>query len=66
MSLGLFVGTSFSVGVTEMFLQAGLGGGVPVFSVDPASAPLPLSAGRELASQAPLCQPRCQTDPLNQ
>lgn len=31
----LFVGTSFSVGVTEMFLQAALFSRVPVFSLDP-------------------------------
>ncbi len=31
----LFVGTSFSVGVTEMFLQAALFSRVPAFSVDP-------------------------------
>lgn len=31
----LFVGTSFSVGVTEMFLQAALFSRIPVFSLDP-------------------------------
>jgi len=31
----LFVGTSFSVGVTEMFLQAALFSQIPVFSIDP-------------------------------
>jgi NAD-dependent deacetylase len=31
----VFVGTSFSVGVTEMFLQAALFSRVPAFSVDP-------------------------------
>jgi NAD-dependent deacetylase len=33
----LFVGTSFSVGVTDLFLQAGTSRGVPMFSIDPAS-----------------------------
>ncbi len=41
MSLGLFVGTSFSVGVTDLFLQAGLGAGTPIFTIDPAGGPLP-------------------------
>lgn len=31
----VFVGTSFSVGVTEMFLQAALFARIPVFSIDP-------------------------------
>lgn len=33
----LFVGTSFSVGVTDLFLQAGTGKGIPMFSIDPAA-----------------------------
>ncbi len=32
----VFVGTSFSVGVTDLFLRAGSDRGVPMFSVDPA------------------------------
>lgn len=36
MDLALFVGTSFSVGITEMALQAGLGRRVPMLSIDPA------------------------------
>jgi hypothetical protein len=35
MSLGLFVGTSFAVGVTETFLQHGIFGKVPMLSIDP-------------------------------
>jgi NAD-dependent deacetylase len=37
--LVLFVGTSFSVGVTELLLDAALRRGVPVFSVDPSRSP---------------------------
>jgi NAD-dependent deacetylase len=41
MDLALFVGTSFAVGVTDLFLQAALGRGVQAFSVDPSGAPAP-------------------------
>lgn len=37
----LFIGTSFSVGVTDLFLQAGARRGVPMFSIDPASTATP-------------------------
>lgn len=37
----LFVGTSFSVGVTDLFLQAGRNKGIPMFSIDPATASAP-------------------------
>lgn len=36
LDLALFVGTSFAVGVTEIFLQASLGRRRPTFSIDPA------------------------------
>lgn len=39
MAVALFVGTSFSVGVTEMVLREGLGWRIPVFSIDPAAPP---------------------------
>lgn len=40
MALALFVGTSFSVGVTELVLREALGWRTPVFSIDPgATAP---------------------------
>ncbi len=40
MGLGLFVGTSFSVGVTDMFVQSGLQAEIPLYAVDPgADAP---------------------------
>jgi NAD-dependent deacetylase len=42
MSFGLFVGTSFSVGVTDLFLRAGLGVGTPLWSIDPGDSPLPV------------------------
>lgn len=37
----LFVGTSFSVGVTDLILRAGVGRNVPVLSIDPAAALIP-------------------------
>lgn len=42
-ALTLFVGTSFSVGVTELILREALGWRTPVVSIDPAAAP-PVSA----------------------
>ena len=41
MELCLFVGTSFSVGVTALFLEAGLRHGRPLFSIDPGAASAP-------------------------
>lgn len=38
MDLLLFVGTSFSVGVTDLFAQRGLVGRVPIHSIDPGGA----------------------------
>lgn len=38
MELGLFVGTSFSVGITEMALQHGALWRLPMFAIDPSSA----------------------------
>lgn len=38
-ALSLFVGTSFSVGVTELVLREALGWRTPVVSIDPAAAP---------------------------
>jgi len=37
----LFVGTSFSVGVTDLFLRSGLQRGVPLLSIDPSGSALP-------------------------
>lgn len=42
----LFVGTSFSVGVTDLFLRSALLRGVPALSIDPGGAPSP--AGNRL------------------
>ena len=42
--LMLFVGTSFSVGVTDLLLRAGLERAVPMFSVDPAGGGGPFRA----------------------
>ena len=36
----IFVGTSFSVGVTDLIVQAGLARRKPIFSIDPHAAPL--------------------------
>ncbi len=52
MTLGLFVGTSFSVGVTDMFLQAGLARGAPRFSIDPAGDRVAYSGVTTLAEKA--------------
>ncbi len=41
MDLALFVGTSFAVGVTELFLRAGLERGVPLWAIDPGAARAP-------------------------
>lgn len=41
MNLALFVGTSFAVGVTELFLQAALFNRVPALSIDPSGAEPP-------------------------
>ncbi|MCB1036550.1 MAG: RNA polymerase subunit sigma [Acidobacteria bacterium] len=38
MGLGLFVGTSFSVGITEMALQSGTLWSIPMYAVDPSAA----------------------------
>ncbi|MCH9649957.1 MAG: hypothetical protein K0U98_17100 [Deltaproteobacteria bacterium] len=39
MAGALFVGTSFSVGITEMVLQAGRSSDLPMISIDPSSTP---------------------------
>lgn len=41
----LFVGTSFSVGVTDLVLRAAHARGVPMISVDPGATAPPLSEG---------------------
>lgn len=38
MALGLFIGTSFSVGITEMALQAGILWKIPLISIDPTTS----------------------------
>lgn len=40
----LFVGTSFSVGITDLYLRAGRRRGLPMFSIDPAG-PAPMQPG---------------------
>jgi len=44
MELALFVGTSFAVGVTDLFLQQALSRGILTFSVDPAGTKIPGAA----------------------
>ncbi len=39
MAGALFIGTSFSVGITEIILRAGLTRGAPLFSIDPGATP---------------------------
>ena len=49
----LFVGTSFSVGVTSLVLQEGSRRGSPMFSVDPARDRLPAAlAVRQIEARA--------------
>ncbi len=52
MGLGLFVGTSFAVGVTDIFLQSGLGAGVPLLTVDPAGNRVPYGGITVLQAKA--------------
>lgn len=40
MDLGFFIGTSFAVGVTDLFLQHGLLRRVPLLSIDPGESPV--------------------------
>ena len=58
-SLALFIGTSFSVGVTDLILRAVRQRGRPVFSIDPFSEPLPGWMGvEELREPAESVLPR--------
>ena len=50
--LALFVGTSFSVGVTDLLLRATAMRGVPVFSLDPGTASPPFSGMRTIQQPA--------------
>ena len=52
MDLLLFVGTSFSVGVTELFVHHGLLGRVPIFSIDPGGARPPYPGIRVIQQRA--------------
>jgi NAD-dependent SIR2 family protein deacetylase len=51
-ALTLFAGTSFSVGVTELVLREALGWRVPVVSIDPAAAAVPMSGVTSLRAPA--------------
>lgn len=52
MTFLLFVGTSFSVGVTDLFAQQALRYRIPVFSIDPGGAPPPYPGIEVLAAPA--------------
>ncbi len=52
MDLALFVGTSFAVGVTDMFVQQALINRVPIYSVDPGGARPPYPGIQVLAEKA--------------
>jgi NAD-dependent deacetylase len=58
MDMVLFVGTSFSVGVTAMFLESGLGMGRSVFSVDPAAAEASVRGMVQIREPAEILLPR--------
>ena len=57
MDLVLFVGTSFAVGVTDLFLQQTLSRGIPAFSIDPAGAKIPGAALSVLRGNAEILLP---------
>lgn len=48
----LFIGTSFSVGVTDLFLRQGVSRGIPLISIDPAGGPPPFPALEILQAKA--------------
>ena len=48
----LFIGTSFSVGATDLFLQAGRNKGIPMFSIDPATQSTPFPGLQTLPAPA--------------
>ena len=48
----LFIGTSFSVGITDLYLRAGRQRGLPMFSIDPAAQTTQLPGLRTLAAPA--------------
>lgn len=52
MDLGLFIGTSFAVGVTETFLQHGIFSRVPMVSIDPGGARVFCRGLKVLAAKA--------------
>ena len=52
MDLAPFIGTSFAVGVTDLFVQQGLMNRVPIYSVDPAGGRAPHPGIRVLAEKA--------------
>jgi len=56
----LFVGTSFSVGVTDLILGAARGRGRPVFSLDPASATVQPGIGPLCARAEELLPAACE------
>lgn len=51
-SIMLFIGTSFSVGVTDLCLQCGERRSIPMFSIDPASIVAPWASITQLPSRA--------------
>lgn len=57
----LFVGTSFSVGVTELFLQRGLFSRTPILSIDPADQEAPYPIVEVLAAPAEELLPAVMT-----
>ncbi len=52
MDLALFVGTSFAVGVTDMYVQQAVTSRVPIFSIDPGGARAPYPGIQVLAEKA--------------
>jgi len=52
MQIVLFVGTSFSVGITDLYLRAGRRRGIPMFTIDPAATESEAGPLRSLAAPA--------------
>ena len=57
MDMALFVGTSFSVGVTDLFLQSGLSRGIPVYAIDPGARRPPYPAVTLLSEKCEVLLP---------
>jgi NAD-dependent deacetylase len=58
MDFTLFVGTSFSVGVTDLFAQMGMQRGISMYSIDPNHDSLPYRDITPIKASAEICLPQ--------